>query len=171
MGLSSILLPIHVAHELPSNCYTEYRDQMQRKAPDTLRGYLIDNKYFARNPCVMNILQTPTSCKPLNPRILRPRYPPRGEGVPPSRNDANKNPRSSKRTRTSGKPACTGYPPAASRKSGKSANDALTTANTRQRPVQSQRQARRGSASRDRNPGSQFSASFNPSNASKKVPL
>src|SRR5260370_25662510 len=39
-------------------------------------------EYFSRNPFTANILQTLTPCKVLNRRILRPKYPPRGEGVP-----------------------------------------------------------------------------------------
>src|ERR1700679_3054312 len=49
-----------------------------KESPDIHRGQPIDNKYFSHNPCVMNILQTSTPCKPLNTSILRPKIPPPG---------------------------------------------------------------------------------------------
>jgi hypothetical protein len=73
-----------LSHELPSARYTGYSAK-NKIAPDTLRGYLIENKYFARNAFVMNILQTLTPCNPLKASILRPKYPPGGEGGTPSR--------------------------------------------------------------------------------------
>ena len=85
-------------------------------------------------------------------------------GGTPSRNQ-----HSSGRTRTSGNPACTGYPLAANRKSGKSASDAPPKASTQRKPVRSRHQAW-SSASGDTNPRSQFSTSFGPTNASKKIP-
>jgi hypothetical protein len=58
-------------------------DTELRTSPGHLRGYLIDKKYFVRNPFVMNILQTQTHCKPLKASILRPKYPkPGGGGTP-----------------------------------------------------------------------------------------
>jgi hypothetical protein len=70
-----------VSYELPSTSYTGHR--AKNKPRTTFRGYLIDKKYFARNPFVMNILQTLNPCKPLKTSILRPKYPKEGEGVPP----------------------------------------------------------------------------------------
>jgi len=60
-----------MAYQLPSIFYTEYSAETKEQRDKTRllrftsRRHLIENKYFARNPFLLNILQTPPTCKPL----------------------------------------------------------------------------------------------------------
>jgi hypothetical protein len=75
----------------------------QEQAPDTLQGYLIENKYFVRNTFVINILQTLTPCNPLKASILRPKYPQGGRGGTPQQEE-RRSPRGRKHSRKSSEP-------------------------------------------------------------------
>jgi hypothetical protein len=120
----------------------------------------------------MTILQAIINCKPLNTGYLRTGN--GGVGVPLEileEQTANKNPRSSGSTRRSGRPACTGYPPAANCTSGRSGSDAPQKANTPNPPALFEHRSLRKSASEDSSSQHQFSTSLSSRNASKKIPL
>jgi hypothetical protein len=81
----------------------------------------------------------------------------------------NRNRHSSKKSRKSCRPVCSGCLLAWSCRLGRNGSSALTVASTQQELGQWQGQARRWSASGDTKPEGQFSSSFIPTNASKKV--